>query len=88
MSAAHLAAKRRYDAKRRECPQRKLKEKARYVIRHVAKLKKSGRCQICDEVCRTVWHHWSYSNPRAVVEVCYPCHRKCHPRPVYGGKIV
>ena len=79
-------AKRKYDAKRRHCEERKLKERNRGLAR---KLTRDGWCRDCGEVCKTVIHHATYEGNDSVTrEVCYPCHREIHPRRMPNGVVV
>lgn len=76
---------RRYDDKRRGSQIRLLKERARNVARG---LPRSGQCELCGfGVSATVMHHTDYRYPRDTIEVCIPCHRLIHRRPMpHGGE--
>jgi len=76
-----LAAKRRYDEKRRGTDHRREREKARGRSRHIPK---TGKCEKCRESVKTVWHHLDYETGKEVIELCYRCHRKEHPRDLSG----
>jgi hypothetical protein len=93
-TAGRKAAWHRYDAKRKACEQRKLKERARTIVRGMLKrgeLTRTGRCVRCPPRKRkrkTVFHHPDYTQPREVLELCKPCHRHCHPRGgLFGGGV-
>ena len=78
-----LNAKQRYDLKRRDSPDRALKERAREKMRLVPK---TGVCEQCHEKKTTLWHHEDYEEPlKNAIELCYKCHRKEHPRKMPGG---
>ncbi len=83
-----MRAKRKYDAKRKRCPERLRKERHRSLAR---KLDREGWChnEHCGVVGKTVLHHVTYhGNDSHVVELCYPCHRAEHPRPMPNGEVV
>ena len=82
-----MSAKRRYDAKRRSDPERKKKEACRSKLRRMGFVK-SGVCPLCGSYGHTVWHHYSYHDAAVVVELCYRCHRACHPRTLPNGKVI
>ena len=90
-TAGRRAAWLRHDAKRKATAERKLKEKARSMIRGMSRrgeLLKSGDCSCCERSGETVWHHPDYTRPRHVVELCKPCHRHHHPRGgLFGGGV-
>lgn len=83
-----MTSKERYDLKRKCCPHRRAKEKARAIVRHRSGLLKRGRCFVCLLVGKTIWHHRSYSDPLDVVELCYGCHRIAHPRAMPHGVVI
>jgi hypothetical protein len=93
-TAGRRAAWLRYDAKRKADEQRKLKERARTVVRGMLRrgeLVRTGTCVRCPprkRKRRTVFHHPDYTRPREVLELCKKCHRGCHPRGgLFGGGV-
>lgn len=80
-----LGAKRRYDEKRKGTAHRAIRERARGRCRSIPK---TGKCEKCKEEGKTVWHHIDYETGKEVIELCYRCHRKEHPRDLFGtGKV-
>lgn len=82
-SAARRRSKARYDAKRRGTLHRLQHERAGGAVRR-AGLIKTGRCEYCGDMGRTVWNHLDYRCPLFVDGVCLRCHRRLHPRRVKG----
>ena len=81
-----MSAKIRYDIKRKSCPERRAKERARSLARSK---KREGWCQDCGEVRKTVLHHVTYEAHDSILkEVCHPCHRVYHPRKMPNGSVV
>lgn len=85
-SDARIASWKRYDDKRKGRGERLRKERHRGVVRR-SKLSKIGWCCSCLKWNPpTVFHHVSYDDPMNVIEVCYKCHRKLHPRKLFKSK--
>ena len=94
-----MTSKQRYDLKRRGDANRKQKEAERALTRWMTRrglLVKTGWCHSMDcqasidhSPTKTVWHHLRYQLAKPdVIELCYKCHRKAHPRPMPNGKLI
>jgi hypothetical protein len=60
------------------------REQTRRAIKE-GKLIRSARCSVCGHTGKIQAHHTDYSDPLAVVWLCFPCHRRIHG---YCGDVV